>query len=123
MALIDVSELLSDPDFTDVVQIIQRARSVIQYGENVLTENNLGDINLVVQPATPKSLERLPEGAKLVDAINVWHRGVLNVESVNGYSDIVVWRGDRFAVVDNDDFSNYGNGYTKAICIRERPNA
>lgn len=123
MALIDVTEILTDPDFTDVVQIITRARTVNQYGENELTETNTGDYNLVVQPAKPSELERLPEGARLVDAINVWHKGVLSTEAAGGYSDIVVWRGERYAVVDNDDFGNYGAGYTKALCIRERPNA
>lgn len=123
MALIDVSGLLLDPDFTDIVHLITRARSVNVFGENVLTETDEGDKIMVVQPAKPSMLERLPDGAKLKDAISVWYRGLLNIEAVNGYSDIIVWKGDRYAVVDTDDFKHYGPGYTKALCIREQPNA
>lgn len=123
MALLDVSELLGDPDFTDVAQIIRRSRAVNEFGENVLTEAPTNDLLVVVQPAKPSALERLPEGAKLKESINIWFQGTINIEAVNGYSDIIVWRGDRYTVIDTDDFTNYGAGYTKALCLRGKPNA
>ena len=70
MALIDVSELLTDPDFTNTVTLIRRASTVNTYGENVMTETQ-STITAVVQGANTESLERVPEGARLSDLIEI----------------------------------------------------
>ena len=93
MALIDVSELLTDPDFTSTVTLIRRASTVNTYGENVMTETQ-STITAVVQGANTESLERVPEGARLSDLIEVYYKGRLTAESPSGYADIVVWDGD-----------------------------
>lgn len=123
MALIDVSELLTDPDFTNTVTLIRRASTVNTYGENVMTETQ-STITAVVQGANTESLERVPEGARLSDLIDVYYKGQLTAESPGGYADIIVWQGKRYQVFEVvEDFMNYGAGFTKAVCKLEAVNA
>lgn len=123
MALIDVSDLLRDPDFTNVVTLIRRAATVNTHGENVLTETSCM-ITAVVQGVNTEQLTKMPEGARMSDMINVHTRGQLYAESPNGYSDIIVWHGRRYQVYQViEDFMNFGAGYTQAICVLEPVNA
>jgi len=123
MALIDVSELLTDPDFTNTVTLIRRASTVNTHGENVMTETQ-STITAVVQGANTESLERVPEGARLSDLIDVYYKGQLTAESPSGYADIIVWGGKRYQVFEVvEDFMNFGAGFTKAVCKLEAANA
>lgn len=119
MALIDVSDLLRDPDFTNIVTLIRRMVSINQYGENEIIETPCY-ITAVVQGDNTETLEKLPEGARLSDAITVYYRGTLTAETPGGYADIIVWQGRRYQVREvTEDFQNYGAGFTKAICVLE----
>ena len=123
MALIDVSELLTDPDFTNTVTLIRRSSTVDTYGENTMAETS-SSITAVVQGANAESLERVPEGARLSDLIDVYYKGQLTAESPGGYADIIVWQGKRYQVFEVvEDFMNYGAGFTKAVCKLEAVNA
>ena len=123
MALIDVSELLTDPDFTNTVTLIRRSSTVDTYGENTMAETS-SSITAVVQGANTESLERVPEGARLSDLIDVYYKGQLTAESPGGYADIIVWQGKRYQVFEVvEDFMNYGAGFTKAVCKLEAVNA
>lgn len=123
MAQIDVSELLDDPDFTDTVTLIRRAVTVNQYGESVITETP-ETITVVVQGSNTETLQRMPEGARLSDLIDVYYAGVLTVEQPNGYADVIIWKGKRYQVFEvPEDFMNYDDGYTKAVCKLEGVNA
>ena len=119
MALIDVSDLLRDPDFTNTVTLIRRAVAVNEHGETVMTETPCY-ITAVVQGANAESLERVPEGARLSDLIEVYYKGALHAESPGGYADVIVWSGKRYQVFEVvEDFMNFGAGFTKAICKLE----
>ena len=119
MALIDVSDLLRDPDFTNVVTLIRRAVAVNEHGENVMTETPCY-ITAVVHGDNTETLDKLPEGARLSDVITVYYRGALTAERPGGYADIIVWQGKRFQVKEvAEDFMNYGAGFTKALCVLE----
>lgn len=123
MAQIDVSELMIDPDFADTgITLITRLQTVNAFGETVLTETSQ-IITAVIQDGPPTALNRSKDGAILTDYISIYYRGVLNVESTNGYTDIVVWKGREYQVKEiTEDFQNYGHGFTKAICELIRPN-
>ena len=118
MALIDVTELLGDPDFTDAFTIVRTTAEVNGYGENVLTTEEVEAIG-VVQPASPDTLARLPDSVRSQDAITVWYQGALK-SSAGGdtYPDSVIWNGYTFVVYSTNPYSNYGAGYVEAICTR-----
>ena len=123
MALIDVSELLTDPDFTNSVTLIRRSSTVNSYGENVMVETS-STITAVVQAVGTETLERVPEGARLSDLLDVFYKGALHAESPGGYADVIVWGGKRYQVFEVvEDFMNFGAGFTKAVCKLEAANA
>ena len=119
MALIDVSELLIDPDFTDPAIRITCVTQYDAYGKAQITETSQ-NITAVIQSGTQGELEKFPEGSKLSDSIVVYYRGELRMCNSGGLSDIIVWQGRRYQVADVDgDHLNWGAGYTRAICTLE----
>jgi hypothetical protein len=123
MARIDVSELLTDPDFTNSVTLIRRASSINAYGEHVMVETQ-STITVVVQGTNTEDLIRMPEAARLQDLITVYYGGELMAESPNGYADIIVWQGKRYQVAMVDEnFMNFGAGFTRATCKMEAVSA
>lgn len=123
MALIDVSDLLTDPDFTDSVTLIRRASSINVYGEHVMAETST-TITAVVQGTNTEDLIRMPEAARLRDMITVYYKGELMAMSVNGYADVIVWQDNRYQVATIDEnFPNFGAGFTRAICNKEAVSA
>ena len=123
MARIDVSDILADPDFLDSLTLIRRSSTVNEYGEHVMVETSCC-IRASVQSVGTEDLQRLPEGARLQDVITVYYRGELMPERKNGYADVLVWGGKRYQVAGIDqNFVNFGRGFTKAICRMEDAHA
>lgn len=119
MAKIDVSFLLTDPDFTDKVTLIKRASTINQWGEQVITDTS-STITAVVQGPSTEILARFPNMAQLSDAISVWYKGQLTAQSAGGYGDVIVWAGKRYQVKEvSEDFANWGEGWTMALCELE----
>jgi len=114
MADINISELLSDPDFLDTVTLITRGTTLVK-GRNVLSDTPVPNVSMVIQPASGSDLKKLPEGVRGSETISVWYRGELSSLRQNGYSDIIVWNTKRYEVMHVEPFGNWGNGYYKGI--------
>lgn len=120
MGQIDVSDLLSDPDFTDDLVLIHRTPLVSDLGENSLLERSVPTIGSV-QPASGKTLQRLPEALRVGDVSSFWLRGEIVTDQVGAYPDIIQFRGKRYAVQSVMDYTNWGEGWCEGTCVREKP--
>jgi hypothetical protein len=121
MALLDVSELLADPDFCDQITRIARSVTLVK-GETTIAETS-GMIYGSVQGAEKEDLEKVPEAAILSDIIRVYSNSRLYPERPSGYSDIIVWKGARYAVKTvPEDFMHFGGGHCMALAVKEVPN-
>lgn len=120
MAQIDITELLSDPDFVDIIAIINRVPSINLYGEQYLEEISIGTIGSV-QPATGKVLERLPESMRMHNYSSFWLKGKIIASEPGKYSSVLMFKGVRYQVQSVQDWSNFGAGYTEGLCIQEIP--
>lgn len=117
MADLDTSELLIDPDFCDIVQLIRRSSTVNDKGRNVLVEAEPVDVFMSVQGPKAEDFKRYPDLVNLDGAKAVWYSGILLPLVEGEYSDIIVWNGLRYQVHKIDeDYSNFGGGYMKAFC-------
>jgi hypothetical protein len=116
--MIDVSDLLLDPDFTQPIKVFTRTASVNQYGENSLIENSQY-VTASVQAGNGETLSRLPQGARLQDWITIYSKFYFTAASTGRYADIVLWEGKRYNVQLLTDYSNWGDGYTMADCLLE----
>lgn len=118
--MIDVSELMDDPDFVspEPVQVERRAVVVNDFGETQFTPTTI-DIVAIVQDGAGDMLDRLPEAAKLVESIRVWSRFTFEAESPGGYADVVLYNGKRYQVMPRNFWANWGQGYTRVLATLE----
>lgn len=122
MAQIDVTELMSDPDFVDKICLVTRVPSINNFGENILKETTF-DTYGSVQPATGKVLSRLPEELRVANLSSFWFKGTITASSPGKYSSVLVFKGMRFQVQTVNDWSNFGQGYCEGTCVAEVPAA
>lgn len=120
MAQIGVSELMSDPDFVDAIQLVTRVPRINSLGENTLQECAVTSVGSV-QPASGKVVQRLPEALRVADISSFWFKGVIIASAPGKYSSILVFRGRRYQVQTVSDWSNWGPGYTEGTCVAEVP--
>jgi hypothetical protein len=121
--MIDVSELMDDPDFLEPspVVVIRRTEVVNGFGEGGLSES-FTPISAIIQAGPGDMLASLPDAAKLSEAIRIWTRFALEVQPPGGYSDVVAWKGKRWVVAARKHWGNWGAGYTQAVCTLESVN-
>jgi len=115
MALLDVTDVLSDPDFANSLTCERITQTIGEDGIAVnsaqlfpfkgVVTNNLGDI-----------LDRAAIGEHIKGNISVYTRFALQ-DGKDGYTaDIVRWRNRRFTVANVSDYSHFGRGFVAASC-------
>ncbi len=120
MSRIDVTELLTDPDFVGPIQLIDRRPRVNSRGENLLEEKTIRSIGSV-QPASGKALQRLPEALRLANVSSFWFKGAIVASAPGKYSSILVFGGQRYQVQSVLDWTNWGAGWCEGTCVAEVP--
>lgn len=120
MAQIDVTDILSDPEFMDPVILIHRKPIVDEFGENQLIETQVATF-ASVQPTSGKTLQRLPEALRVSDVSSFWIKGKIIADGKCQYPDVIVFRCARYAVQMVFDWSFWGNGWSEGVCVREKP--
>lgn len=120
MGQIDVSDILCDPDFTDKLCLIDRCTSVNGRGENVLAETKLDTIGSV-QPASGKTIQRLPEALRVGNVSSFWMKGKITVSAPGKYTSIIVFKGRRYQIQMVFDWTNWGLGWCEGTCVAEVP--
>lgn len=111
MAL-DISFLLSDPDFCAAFTVERCVESVDDKGRAQLVSDTV-PWRGVVQPATPRELERLPEGDRDRESITVYSRDPLRMgqrpasDSGGPAADVILWQGQRYEVASVEPWSGY----------------
>lgn len=120
MAQIDVSELLHDPDFVDKMTVISRTTTTNSKGENNLAECPVTSVGSV-QPASGKTLFKLPEEMRVANVMSFWYQGQIVATAPGKYSSIIVFKGVRFQVQTVFDWTNFGAGWCEGTCVAEVP--
>lgn len=120
MSRIDVTELLSDPDFVDTLVQIKRISNVDLRGKNQIQEKEIKTIGSV-QPASGKTINRLPEDFRVANISEFFMKGEITASKDGRYSDVLVFKGKRYNVQTVFDWTNWGAGYCQGTCIAENP--
>ncbi len=120
MAQIDVTDLMTDPDFVDPVLLITRTPRVDDYGRNIFTEQTQHTVGSV-QPASYRTVQKLPEAMRVANVSSFWLKGTIIASAPGKYSSILVFKGMRYQVQTVADWSNFGQGYTEGTCVAEMP--
>lgn len=118
--LIDVGELLNDPELVEPIMLIKRAECVNDFGQNTLSEEPV-KTHGSVQPVSGKTLQRLPEALRIANVQSFWLKHKLVSDNRSKYPDVIVKGSKRFTVQMVFDWSDWGSGWTEGTCVAERP--
>ena len=115
MALLDVSEVLDDPLFSDEMLCIRRVQTVGANGLATDLERKISFSGVVTNPSGDK-LQRREAGQLVSGNINITTRFKLQEATARTDADIVVWQCQRYTVTQVNDWSNFGSGFIAAQC-------
>ena len=116
MPLLDVSEVLFDPDFADDTLICRRSTQTIDvHGRPQFTSADETFTGVVV-PTKSLLLERLAESEVQRGSVTCITTYRLTTGGGSTEADILVWQGTEYTVVNTDDWSTYGAGFIAATC-------
>lgn len=117
--MIDVSELMTDPDFVQPVTIMRRTDTVGTDGLTIVLETAFPGVLASVQPAGGDTLALLPEALRVGGVLSIWTAFSLRQASGTALSDEVIWRGARYVVMTLTDWGLPQNGFYEAALVRK----
>ena len=108
--MINVAELLTDPDFSQTFQLIRFDGVFANEGEYTQTQSPPINIVGVIQPAKQTDVVQfMPEGERLGNLIVVYCSQEIKASDAKSQeSDIVVWRGNQYRVVQAKPWLDHG---------------
>jgi hypothetical protein len=121
MPLLDVSDVLTDPDIAgERLEVVRRFETVNGFGESVVTTKRYA-VRGSVTPVGDNSLIREEAYQAEAQTILVVTAFLLRGPSKNpaGQSfqpDVILWLGDSYVVRVLNDYSRYGAGMVEAEC-------
>lgn len=120
MAQIDVSELLHDPDFVDNIQLVSRVMSINGKGEGVLADQITNSVGSV-QPSSGRTLQRLPDALRNENVSSFWFQGKIVATAPGQYTDVLIFKGQKYQVRMVFDWTNFGAGWSEGVCVAQVP--
>lgn len=115
MPTIDVDDVIFDDDFMEDVTLYRYGTTVGTNGRSVRTETS-STISANVQQGDGDILDRLGDAEKIRGSISIVTPEVLTAGGAGLDADEIVWNGRRYVVSVVSDYSNYGSGFTEAVC-------
>lgn len=116
MPLLDVADLLSDPDFMSSGIICQRQSQAVGTDGRAVNTVTKMTFSGVVTSDKGDILERLAAGERVIGNIMITTRFRLR-DGKSGYSaDIVTFCGKSYTVTSVNDYSHFGRGFVEALC-------
>jgi hypothetical protein len=115
--MIDVSELVSDPDLGGQAFVIERSQGTGSfqlggYKKVPITISGYG----VIQPATPEDLKMVEPGDRVTGMIAIWSHTPIYHTGPNGVSDIIIWNCQKYRVMSVNPWGD--GGFVHATCAR-----
>lgn len=116
MPLLDVTQILTDPDLADSFAVKRRTQVIDAHGRTTTTDQLIPGVIGVVTAISPSDLDRREDYQAMSRSISVVTKFHLRGE-VTGYQpDIVVWKGDNYLVKHVNNYPHFGPGFMEAEC-------
>jgi hypothetical protein len=112
---VDVTDLLTDPDFVEQVTVRRITQTVSSGGIAQQSESDF-TITAVVTIGSMLASTRSQDYALAKNMITVHSKSRLLGPTATMQADIVVWKGNNYVVKRPYDWSHYGPGFTAAEC-------
>lgn len=115
MANLDVTELMSDPDFVSPFTVTRQGQLIDSFGRRGVSSTRKQKIFGSIQPVSARTMEVQPNLTNVSGAIEIWTQFRLEGPSTTTEADTVTWNGNDYVVVNVESFTNFGRGYVHAI--------
>ncbi|WP_407059402.1 hypothetical protein ACKZDW_02465 (plasmid) [Ralstonia syzygii subsp. celebesensis] len=116
MPMLDVSDVLLDPDFMATGLVCNRmTQTVDSYGRATNTPAAT-PFSAVVTSDKGDLLHRNTDGSRIIGSITLHTIFRLSDGAVGQDADEVVWQGRTYTVVNVNDYSHFGRGFVCATC-------
>lgn len=116
MPLINVTDILLDSDFCELLTVQRRAESLVK-GRSTLAVTTISPAPVgVVIPQNDSPMVRGPDQQNLPQLIQVHTPFRLRGASTGYQPDLIVWNGASYVVNKVQNFSHYGGGFIQADC-------
>ena len=119
MALLDVTEVLLDPDFIDSMTYLRNAQVVGTNGVATITPPVPVPMYGVVTSRDGDTLTRGPDGEYNEDSITIHTMTRLISGEDDNTADIVMWDGKPYTVMHVNNYSHFGAGFVAADCDKK----
>ena len=119
MALVDVSVVLADPEFTDPITITRVTQTVNSAGLVQSTSATFSAV-AVVYPAEGRILDLLSDAERGLNSLVVVTTFGL-IERSATQTDEITWAGKQWRVSKLNDWRNFGAGFVEAVCLQKSP--
>lgn len=117
MALLDVTEVLLDPDFMDMGLVCKRSTQTV--GDNGRATNAQSSTPFAGVVTSDKGdiLERIAGGERKKGSITIHTMFRLTAgDGEDIIADVVTWQGRDYTVAHVNDYSHFGSGFVAASC-------
>lgn len=115
MALLDMSDVINDIDFSDAIICERNLQSINTNGMGSITQQLIpffGDVS--TEEGT--RLVRDPEGDRIKGDIWIVTTFTLRVKGPDHSADIIQWQGARYTVMGVRPYTQFGSGFVEAAC-------
>lgn len=116
MALLDVTDVLLDPDFMDTGLVCNRMTQTVD--DHGRATNAPAPVTFAAVVTSDKGdiLHRNADGSRINGSITVHTPFRLSDGSTGQDADEIVWQGRTYTVVNVNDYSHFGRGFVCATC-------
>lgn len=111
--MLDLSEIVSDPAFTQAVTRVQRVQTVNGFGETT-TGTVSSTIQAVITSPGKLGMQRFADLQTYADVIQVTTTSRLNGPAVGQQPDLIIWQGQTYVVAVVNDYAAFG--FSRAVC-------
>lgn len=115
MPLLDVSDILLDPDFVDLTLVCVRQTQSVDANGRASNAQTTIPFSGVVTMDRGSIMNRVAEGAYISGSILIYSQFNLQMAGSAVDSDLVNWHGEQYTVMNVGDYSAYGVGFTWAV--------
>lgn len=115
MPMLDVSDVLLDPDLADTFNVKRRTQVVGTTGRTTEVVTTHSNIVGVVTNASPNDIMRLEDYQSSERYLSIVTQFKLQLPSAGYNADLVTWRGDDYLVKTCEPYPQYGKGFYQAI--------
>ncbi|HEY8353592.1 MAG TPA: hypothetical protein VIK69_01080 [Methylophilaceae bacterium] len=115
MALLDVTDIVCDPDFIDTLTLKRQTETIGTNGRATVATVS-STIFGVVCSDRGDILDRVTDAERVIGSIMVHTKATLRDGGAGATADILTWGGRDFTVAEVFNYSHFGRGFTAARC-------